>query len=175
MPIQIVPLVTVSRKAWATPAPVNCTAPFCDIPRFSIKSPALAHTTIAKTRTSVLILSLLSLAIFLNLVVRRGGGRLWDGDHRLLVILAALARPLQPFSAQLQEFRRFVIQPLPFIAVPQRFLHDAPHDLGAEVIIIVKLVDPGHHLRFRKMRVLNVWQLMPARIGQRFYFKEALR
>jgi hypothetical protein len=64
MPSQIVPLVTVSRKAWVSPAAVNSTAPFWDIPRFSSKSPALAHTTIAKTMTSVLILSLLSLAIF---------------------------------------------------------------------------------------------------------------
>ena len=38
----------------------------CDIPRFSIRSPALAHTTIAKTMTSVLIRSLLSLAIFMG-------------------------------------------------------------------------------------------------------------
>jgi hypothetical protein len=63
MPAQIVPLVTVSQNACANPAPVSCTAPISDIPRFSSKSPALAHTTIAKTMTSVLILSLLSLAI----------------------------------------------------------------------------------------------------------------
>jgi hypothetical protein len=62
--IQIVPLATVRRNACAIPKTVSWTAPICDIPRFSIKSPALAHTTIAKTMTSVLIRSLLSLAIF---------------------------------------------------------------------------------------------------------------
>src|SRR6266850_5982543 len=170
IPIQIVPLVTVSRNACSNPAPVNCTAPFCVIPRFSSKSPALAHTTIAKTRTSVLILSLLSVAIYVNLVVRRSGGCLWHGNYGFLVILAALACPLQPLRPQFEEFRCFVIQPLTFVAVPQGFFHNAPHDFGAEVILIVKAVDTGHHLRFRKMRILYVWQLMPARIGQRFHF-----
>jgi hypothetical protein len=35
----------------------------CAMPRLSNKSPAFAHTTIAKTMTSVLIRSLFSLAI----------------------------------------------------------------------------------------------------------------
>jgi hypothetical protein len=63
MPTQIVSFVTVSRNAWASPEAVSWTAPICDMPRFNIKSPALAHTTIAKTITSVLIRNLLSLAI----------------------------------------------------------------------------------------------------------------
>jgi hypothetical protein len=53
----------VSLKACAIPCGVSSTAPISVIPRFSNKSPALAHTTIAKTMTSVLIRSLLSLAI----------------------------------------------------------------------------------------------------------------
>jgi hypothetical protein len=60
----MVPLVTVRRNACASPEAVNWTAPICDIPRFSSRSPALAHTTIAKTITSVLIRSLFSLAIY---------------------------------------------------------------------------------------------------------------
>src|ERR1700739_2162422 len=94
---QIVSLATVSRNARVSPAAVRWTAPICDIPRLSIRSPALAHTTIAKTMTSVLIRSLLSLAIFRGLVVPGSRRRLRHGNHGLLVILAALARPFQAF------------------------------------------------------------------------------
>ncbi len=60
MPSQMVGFVTVSRNACAKPLAVNSTAPIVDMPRFSRRSPALAHTTIAKTMTSVFTLSLLS-------------------------------------------------------------------------------------------------------------------
>src|SRR6266852_6695767 len=136
--IQIVPLATVRRKACASPEGVRRTAPICDMPRFSIRSPALAHTTIAKTMTSVLIRSLLSLAILRGLVVSGSRRRFRHGDHRLLVVLAALTRPFQALRAQLQEFRGLRIQAFPFVAVPQRFLHDAPHHFGTEVILIIK-------------------------------------
>src|SRR6266478_9979283 len=121
IPTQIVPFVTVSRKACASPEAVNWTAPICDIPRFSIRSPALAHTTIAKTMTSVLIRTLLSLAISRGLVV--SGSRRRLGNHGLVVI-AALACPLQALRAQRQELPCFVVQAPPLVAVPERFLHD---------------------------------------------------
>src|SRR6267143_5386106 len=135
MPVQIVPFVTVSRNAWPIPAAVSWTAPICDIPRFSIRSPALAHTTIAKTITSVLIRSLLSLAIFCGLVVSGSRRRLRHGNHGLLVILAALTRPFEAFGAQFQELRGFRVQPFPFMAVPQGFLHDAPHHFWPEIVL----------------------------------------
>src|SRR6266852_8771595 len=125
--IQIEPLATVSLNACAIPDGVSWTAPICDIPRFSIRSPALAHTTIAKTMTSVLIRSLLSLAIWRGLVVSRSRRRPRHGNHRLVVI-AALACPLQALRAQRQELPCFVVQALPLVAVPERFLHDAPRD-----------------------------------------------
>src|ERR1700731_1362898 len=139
IPTQIVPFVTVSRKACASPEAVNWTAPIVDMPRFSIRSPALAHTTIAKTMTSVLIRSLLSLAILPGLVVSGSGRRSRHGNHGLVVI-ATLACPLQTFRAQLQELRCFMVQALPLVAVPERFLHDAPHDLRPEVILIIEAV-----------------------------------
>src|ERR1700739_5143423 len=97
IPTQIVRLVTVIQNACETPLGVIATAPISVMPRFSIRSPALAHTTIAKTMTSVLIRSLLSLAIFRGLVVPGSRRRLRHGNHGLLVILAALARPFQAF------------------------------------------------------------------------------
>ena len=60
MPSQIIGLATVSPNACPRPLAVNCTAPILDMPRFNSRSPTLAHTTIAKTMTSVFILSLLS-------------------------------------------------------------------------------------------------------------------
>src|SRR6267143_112142 len=143
---QMVPLVTVSRNACANPAAVSWTAPICDIPRFSIRSPALAHTTIAKTIASVLIRSLLSLAILRGLVVSGSRRCSRHGNHGLVEI-PALAHPFQALGAQLQEFRSFVIQAFPLVAVPQRFFHDAPHNPGPEVILIVDLVHSRHHLR----------------------------
>src|SRR6266849_6849335 len=118
LPTQIVPFVTVSRNACASPEAVSCTAPICDMPCFSIRSPALAHNTIAKTITSVLIRSLFSLAILRGLVVSRCRGRPRHGNHGLVVILAALTHPLQALRSQLQEFGRFGIQALPFVAIP---------------------------------------------------------
>src|SRR6266849_10149963 len=109
IPTQMVPFVTVSRNACGSPEAVSWTAPICDIPRFSIRSPALAHITIAKTITSVLILSLRSLAIFCGLVVSGNRSCLRHGDHGLVVVLAALAGPLQSLRAQRQEFRRLMI------------------------------------------------------------------
>src|SRR5467141_3243509 len=139
IPTQIVPFVTVSRKACASPEAVNWTAPICDIPRFSIRSPALAHTTIAKTMTSVLIRTLLSLAISRGLVVSGSRRRPRHGNHGFVVI-PALACPLQALRSQRQELPCFVVQALPLVAVPERFLHDAPRDSGPEVILIIEAV-----------------------------------
>src|SRR5712664_3888021 len=155
IPSQIVPFVTVSRKACASPGAVSWTAPICDIPRFSIRSPALAHTTIAKTMTSVLIRSLLSLAIVRCLVVSGSRRRPRHGNHGLLVI-AALASPFQALRAQLQKLRCFMVQAFPLVAVPERFLYDAPHDLGPEVILIIEAVYTRHHFHLRQVGVLDV-------------------
>src|SRR5260370_41177785 len=138
--IQIVPLATVSWKACASPEGVRRTAPICDMPRFSIRSPALAHTTIAKTMTSVLIRSLLSLAILRRLVVSGSGRRFRHGNHRLLVIFATLTRPFQALRAQLQKFRGFRIQALALVAVPYCSFDDALNNLGPERIFIVEAV-----------------------------------
>src|SRR5881394_2856690 len=116
MATQIVPLVIVCRKACEIPCAVSSTAPICAIPRFSNKSPAFAHTTMAKTMTSVLNRSLFSLGILGELIV--SGGRTWSGDrnHGLIVFLAALAHPFQALCAQLQELRSFGVQPFPLEA-----------------------------------------------------------
>src|SRR5260370_3836848 len=137
--IQIVPLATVRRKACATRESGRRTATICDIPRFSIRSPALAHTTIAKTMTSVLIRSLLSLAILRRLVVS-GSCRCPRHGNDGFVEVAALAHPLQALGAKCQKFRRFVVQAFPLVAIPQGFLHDAPDNLRPVVIIILKSI-----------------------------------
>src|ERR1700686_1416251 len=155
---QIVPLATVRRNACASPEAVSWTSPICDIPRFSIKSPALAHTTIAKTMTSVLIRSLLSLAISRGLVVSGSRRRPRHGNHGLVVI-AALACPLQALRAQRQELPCFVVQALPFVAVPERFLHDTPRDPGPEVILIIEAVHTPRHFHFGQGRVSSVRHL----------------
>src|SRR5437016_8890550 len=98
IPTQIVPFVTVRRNASESPEAVSWTAPISDIPRFSIRSPALAHTTIAKTIASVLIRSLVSLAILRGLVVPGSRGRAGDGDHGLVEV-PALLHPLQTLGA----------------------------------------------------------------------------
>src|SRR5258707_7818803 len=141
---QIVPLVTVRRNACAIPEAVSCTSPICDMPRFSVKSPALAHTTIAKTMTSVLMRSLFSLAILERSVVS-GSRRCSRHGNDGLVEIAALAHPLQALGAKCQKFRRFVVQALALVAVPQSFLHDAPNHSGPEVILIVEAVHAIHH------------------------------
>src|SRR5260370_2600623 len=174
IPTQIVTYIAASRKACASPEAVIWTAPICDIPRFSIRSPALAHTTIAKTMTSVLIRSLLSLAISRGLVVSGSRRRPRHGNHGLVVI-AALACSLQALRAQRQEFPCFVVQALPFVAVPERLLHDAPGDPGPEVILIIETVHAPHHFHLRQVRVFDVRQLMPPGISQGFDFQEALR
>src|SRR6266478_1090596 len=132
IPTQIVPFVTVRRNACASPEAVSWTAPICDMPCFSIRSPALAHNTIAKTISSVLIRSLFSLAILRGLVVSRCRSRPRHGTHGLVVILAALAHPLEALRAQLQEFGRIGIQSFPDAAIPGRDLLDAPTELGPE-------------------------------------------
>src|SRR5258707_242699 len=110
------------------------------MPRFSNRSPALAHTTIAKTMTSVLILSLLSLPIVcLELIVSRCRGCPRHADHRLRGI-AALANPLPALRAQLHEARRLMIQALAFMAVPQRLAHNPPRNARPEIIFVVETV-----------------------------------
>src|SRR5438132_3666385 len=114
IPAQIVPFVNVSRNACVSPEAVSWTAPICDIPRFNIRSPALAHTTMAKTMTSVLIRSLLSLAILRGLVVSGSRGRPGhsrDRNHGFVEI-AARAHPPQTPGPQLHEFRCLSVRPL---------------------------------------------------------------
>src|SRR5215472_10752395 len=175
MASQMVALVRVSRKAWAIPCAVNSTAPIRAIPRFSSRSPTFAHTTMAKTMTSVLIRSLLSLGILGRLVVSRSRARAGYGNHGLVVFLAAFARPLQALSAKLQEFRGLGVQPFAFMAVPQGLFNDAPHNSWAEIVFIIEAVHAVHHFCFRKMRILNVRKLVTAGIRQCFHLKEALR
>src|SRR5260370_4921880 len=148
IPTHIVPCVIVERRACCTPTGEISTAPICVMPRFSIRSPTLAHTTIARTMTSVLIRIRNSCPILRELIVSGSGRRPWHGDHRLLDI-AALAYPLPTLRAQLQEVHRFVIQPLAFVAVPKRFAHDAPDHPGPEVVFVVETVHARHHFRLR--------------------------
>src|SRR6202030_2832443 len=131
IPIQMVPLVMVKRRACHRPAGEIWTAPICIMPRFSIRSPTLAHTTIVRIMTKVLIRIRRSCLMSRKLIVSGSGGSPRHGDHRLLAV-AALAYPLPALGAQLQEIDSFVIQPLAFIAVPQRFAHDAPDDPRTE-------------------------------------------
>src|SRR5437764_12577678 len=175
MASQMVALVTVRRKAWAIPCSVNSTWPICAIPLFNSKSPTFAHTTMAKTITSVLIRSLLSLGILGKLIVSGSGTRTGYGDHGLVVVLAAFARPLQALCAKLQEFRRFRVQPFAFMGVPQSVFDDAPDDSRTEIVLIVEAVHAAHHFRFRKMRILNMGKLVAAGIRKRFNLKESLR
>src|SRR6267378_587457 len=178
IPTQIVALVTVMRKACASPLAETSTAPIVVIPRFSIRSPTLAHTTIARTMTSVLIRSLVWLAInkYLgraSLVVARRWSGARHGNNRLIDV-AALPHPLQTFRAQFQEAGRFVIQALAFVAVPQRFAHDAPRDLRPEVVIVIEAVHAVHHIRLRQMRIFNVRELVSTVVGQRFHAQESV-
>src|SRR5271155_2290388 len=173
IPSHSVPLLSVMRKAWTIPGALNSTAPICSIARFSIRSPALAHTTITHTMTSVLIRSLASVAILSKVLIVPGSRRrLRHGNHGLRRV-SALPHPLPTLRAQLQEARSLVIEPLALVAVPQRFTHDAPHHARPEVILIVKTVHPAHHLGLREMRVLNMRQLVAAGIRQRFHLQEA--
>src|SRR5438094_6839378 len=162
MASQMVALVTVRRKAWAIPCSVNSTGPICAIPRFNSRSPTFAHTTMAKTMTSVLICSLLSLGILGKLIVSGSRTRAGYGNHGLVVFLAAFARPLQAFCAELQKFRRFGVQPFAFMAVPQSLFDDAPDDSRPEIVFVVEAVHPAHHFGFRKMRILNMGKLVAA-------------
>src|ERR1700726_3793728 len=168
---QIVLLVMPSRKAWKSPAWFKLTGPICVIPRFSSESPVVAHTIITKTITSVFKRSFRSWDIFYWLVVAGGRRCRRNGDQGLFAV-AALACPLQTFGAQFQKFRRFVVQAFALVTIPQRFFHDAPYDLGTEIIFIVETVYAGHHFRFRKVRVLNMRQLVSGIVRQRFYLQE---
>src|SRR5258706_13135128 len=106
MPPQVVGFTTVRRNACASPDGENATAPTSVMPRFSIRSPALAHTTIARTIKRVFARSLPSCSM-LGLVVP-GGSRFRNGDDGLLWFFA-LPRPLQALCAQLQKIDRFVV------------------------------------------------------------------
>src|SRR5580658_444021 len=169
MPTHNVPLVTVRRKACASPSAESSTTPICSMARFSIRSPAFAHITIAHTMTSVFTRSLPSVAIFSKgLIVSGCRRRLRHGYHGLRRV-AALPYPLPALRAQLQEARRFVIQPLAFVRIPQRFAHDPPHHARPEVVLVIKPVHAAHHLGLRKMRILDMRQLVAAGIRQRFH------
>src|SRR5258708_5402975 len=174
MASQMVPLVTVSGKACAIPLAVNSTAPIRSMPRLSNKSPAFAHTTMAKTMTSVLNRSRFSLGILGELIVSESRTRSGNGNHGLAIFLAALARPLQAFRAQLQKLRRFGVQPLPLVAVPKRLFHDAPDHPRPEVVFIIETVHPGHHLGFGEVGVLDVRKLVATGIRQGLYLQETL-
>src|SRR5271163_3942630 len=173
MPIQILWFDTVSENALVNPASDGCTSPMRDMPRFSIRSPVFAHTTISKTMNRVLMRSRRSCVILRSLVVSGSRRRRRNGNHGFGGI-ATRTRPLPTFGAQLQERVGFVIQALAFVIVPQRFLHDAPHDLRAEIVLVVKAVDAGHHFRFGKMWILDMRQLVAAGVRECFHAQETL-
>src|SRR4029077_2733839 len=127
IPIQMIGFVTVSQNACFSALAEIATAPICVIPRFNIRSPTLAHTTIARTIISVLIRSLFSLAIdeFLRRIQYLVAARSRAGNgHNRLVNVAALAYPLQSLGAQFQEASRLMVQALALVAVPQRLPHN---------------------------------------------------
>src|SRR5271154_1964288 len=173
IPIQMLSLETVSENARVSPAKDGCTSPMRDMPRFSIKSPVFAHTTITKTMNKVLMRSRRSWVILRRLVVSGSRGRRRNGNHGFGCI-AAGTRPLPTFRAQLQKRVGFVIQALAFVIVPQRFLHDAPYNLRAEIVLVVKAVDAGHHFRFGKMWILDMRQLVAAGVRECFHAQETL-
>src|SRR5882724_3975613 len=159
IPIQMVPLVTVRRKAFSIPAALSCTAPICVMPRLSIRSPVLAHTTIARIMTSVLIRKRFSLHIMrIGLVVAGSSRASWNENFRFGQIAASFD-PLGAFSTEFEKSGGFFVKALALVAVPQRFFHDAPYDFRAEIVVVVEAVDTIHHFRFRQMRIFNVWQL----------------
>ncbi len=67
-----------------------------------------------------------------------------------------------------------MIEALALVAVPERFTHDAPYNLGAEIVFVVEAVHARHHFGLGQMRILDVGQLVSAGIGERFHFQEAL-
>src|SRR5580704_18714921 len=173
MPTHNVPLVTVILNACASPGRDSSTAPIRSMARFSIKSPALAQTTITHTMTRVFIRSLPSVAILSKVLIVSGRRRrLRHGNHGLRRV-AALPYPLQTFGAQLQKAGSFLIEPLALVPVPQGFLYDAPRHTWPEVVLIIKTVHAVHHLGLRKMRILDVRQLVSAGIRERFHLQEA--
>src|SRR5580704_13235880 len=160
MPTHNVPLVTVILNACRSPGRDSSTAPIRNMARFNIKSPALAQTTMAHTMTRVFIRSLPSVAILSKVLIVPGRRRrLRHGNHGLRRV-AALPYPLEALGAQLQKARSFVIEPLALVPVPQGFLHDAPHHTRPEVVLIIKTVHAAHHFGLRKMRILDVRQLV---------------
>src|SRR5689334_779985 len=110
--------------------------------RFSL---AIASLVFRLARTSVRAVS----SFFLEFVSRSlVVARCWRGrhaDHGLFRV-AALPYPLPAFRAQLQEARRLVVQALSFMAVPERFAHNAPHHFWPEIIFVVEAVHARHHL-----------------------------
>src|SRR5437879_13470861 len=93
------------------------------------------------------------------LIVAVGRGGSAHRNHRLWRV-AALLHPLQAFGAQAQEVRGFVIEPFALVAVPQRFLHDPPTDLWAEIVFVVEARNARHHVRLGEMREFDVRQLV---------------
>src|SRR5256884_5389320 len=63
------------------------------------------------------------------------------GNHGLVVI-AALACPLQALRSQRQELPCFVVQALPLVAVPERFLRSEEHtsELQSRLHLVCRLL-----------------------------------
>ena len=59
-----------------------------------------------------------------------------------------------------------MIKALAFVGIPQRFTDDPPGYARPEIIGVVKTVDRIHHLVARQARILQVRQLMAARVRQ---------
>src|SRR5271154_2570237 len=171
MPSQMVPLVTVKRKAWARPGKESCTAPICIMPRLSMRSPMLAQATMQRIMTSVLIRSLCSLDILRGLVVSGSRRKFRHGDHGFFDV-AALADPLPALGAQLHEAGGFVVEALALVAVPEGFADDAPDDARAEIILVVEAIDAFHHVGFGEVRVFDVGKLVATVVGEGFHFEE---
>src|SRR5260370_35594997 len=97
----MVPLVTVKRRAWRKPAAEISTAPILVMPRFRSRSPVLAHTTMARIMTRVLIRIRNSCPMRRKLIVSGVRWRRRHGDHGLIDVsgftpqLPALAASLQ--------------------------------------------------------------------------------
>src|SRR5271165_1552068 len=147
MASQIVPFCTVERRACFRPSREMWTAPIWVIPRFSRRSPTLAHTTINKTMHRVLNLNLCSCDILSELVVSAGGRGPGHRHHRLRRIATA-TRPLNSLRPKFQELHGFVVEALAFVAIPEGFADDAPGDAGAEIILVIETAHARHHLRF---------------------------
>src|SRR5437016_8867225 len=80
----------------------------------------------------------------------------------------ALTGVLPALRANAEIFHCFVIQPPPFVSIPQRFAHDAPGNSRTEVISVIKAVHGCHHFLTRQAGIFDVRQLMSAAVGNRF-------